>query len=82
MRPRGPGAIHERLVRDLAVGSGAAAIFVDYDCSPDARYPAAINQAYAATGCVAEHGSEVDVDGRRLAVVGDSVGGTWPPPSA
>ncbi|WP_321943212.1 alpha/beta hydrolase [Paraburkholderia tropica] len=66
---------HERLVRDLVVQSGAAAVFVDYTPSPEARYPVAINQAYAATKWVAAHGEELGVDGARLAVVGNSVGG-------
>lgn len=66
---------HERLVRDLVVGSGAAAVFVNYTPSPEAHYPVAINQAYAATKWVAEHGSEIGVDGTRLAVAGNSVGG-------
>ncbi|MGP6419848.1 alpha/beta hydrolase fold domain-containing protein [Pseudomonas putida] len=66
---------HERLVRDLVVGSGAAAVFVNYTPSPEAHYPVAINQAYAATKWVAEHGKEINVDGQRLAVAGNSVGG-------
>ncbi|SDU99011.1 alpha/beta hydrolase [Pseudomonas mucidolens] len=66
---------HERLVRDLVVGSGAAAVFVNYTPSPEARYPVAINQAYGATRWVAEHGKEINVDGKRLAVAGNSVGG-------
>ncbi|AJO79861.1 MULTISPECIES: alpha/beta hydrolase [Pseudomonas] len=66
---------HERLVRDLVVGSGAAAVFVNYTPSPEAHYPVAINQAYAATRWVAEHGQEINVDGKRLAVAGNSVGG-------
>lgn len=66
---------HERLVRDLVVQSGAVAVFVNYTPSPEARYPVAINQAYAATKWVAAHGEEIGVDGSRLAVVGNSVGG-------
>jgi acetyl esterase len=66
---------HERFVRDLVVDSGFAAVSVNYTPSPEAQYPTAINQAYAATKWVAEHGSEIHVDGKRLAVVGDSVGG-------
>jgi len=66
---------HDRFVRDLVAGSGAAAVFVNYTPSPEARYPVAINQAYAATKWVAEFGREIGVDGRRLAVVGNSVGG-------
>lgn len=66
---------HERLVRDLVAYSGAAAVFVNYTPSPEAQYPVAINQAYAATKWVSENGHEIDVDGRRLAVVGNSVGG-------
>lgn len=66
---------HERLVRDLVAGSGAAAIFVNYTPSPEAQFPVAIRQAYAATKWVSEFGHEVNVDGSRLAVVGNSVGG-------
>jgi acetyl esterase len=66
---------HQRLVRDLVVASGAVAVFVNYTPSPEARYPVAINQAYAATKWVAAHGTEIGVDGKRLAVVGNSVGG-------
>ncbi|RYF58605.1 MAG: alpha/beta hydrolase [Comamonadaceae bacterium] len=66
---------HERLVRDLVTGSGAAAVFVDYSLSPEAAYGVAIDQAYAATRWVAEHGDEINVDGTRLAVVGNSAGG-------
>jgi acetyl esterase/lipase len=66
---------HERLVRDLVVNSGAVAVFVNYTLSPEAKYPVAINQAYGATKWVADHGKEINVDGKNLAVVGNSVGG-------
>src|SRR6266542_1668586 len=66
---------HRRLVRDLVVESGAVAVFPDYTPSPEARYPTAINQIYAATKWVAEHGNEIGVNGKNLAVVGNSVGG-------
>ena len=66
---------HQRLVRDLVVESGAAAVFPDYTPFPEAQYPTAIHQAYAATKWVSDHGNEIGVDGRRLAVVGNSVGG-------
>ncbi|KIC95093.1 alpha/beta hydrolase [Flavihumibacter solisilvae] len=66
---------HRRLVRDLVVASGAVAVFPDYTPSPEARYPTAINQIYAATKWVSGHGSEIGVDGKNLAVVGNSVGG-------
>ncbi|OCA79922.1 alpha/beta hydrolase [Chryseobacterium contaminans] len=66
---------HRRLVRDLVVESGAVAVFPDYTPSPEAKYPVAINQIYAVTQWVAEHGEEIGVDGNNLAVVGNSVGG-------
>ncbi|MGX5221329.1 alpha/beta hydrolase [Pseudomonas segetis] len=66
---------HARLIRDLVVGSGAVAVYVDYTPSPEAKYPTAINQAYSATRWVAENGKEIGVDGSRLAVAGNSVGG-------
>src|SRR5579883_341581 len=66
---------HKRMVRDLVVLSGFAGVFVNYTRTPDAQYPQAINEIYAATKWVAEHGEEIDVDGQNLAVVGNSVGG-------
>jgi acetyl esterase len=66
---------HDRLVRELAVGSGAVLVFVDYDRSPESRYPVAIEQSYAVTRYVAEHAAEFGADPSRLAIAGDSVGG-------
>lgn len=66
---------HERLVRDIVVKSGYAAVFVNYTRTPEAQYPTQINEIYAATKWVAEHGDEINVDGKNLAVVGNSVGG-------
>lgn len=66
---------HKRFVRDLVVHSGAAAVFVEYTRSPEARYPTAINEAYAATKWVAANGAEINVDSSRLAIAGNSVGG-------
>jgi acetyl esterase/lipase len=66
---------HRRLVRDLVVASGAVAVFPDYTPSPEAQYPVAINQIYAATKWVSEHGSEIGVNGKNIAIAGNSVGG-------
>jgi acetyl esterase/lipase len=66
---------HDRLVRDLAVGTGAAIVFVEYDRSPEARYPVAIEQAYATAEWIVASGSEFGLDASRLAIAGDSVGG-------
>lgn len=61
---------HDRLVRDLAVGVGAAVVFPEYDRSPEVRYPVAIEQSYRA----AQWATEAFPDSR-IAVAGDSVGG-------
>jgi acetyl esterase len=66
---------HDRLVREIASGTGAAVVFVDYERSPEVRHPVAIEQAYGATRYVAEHGAELGLDPTRIAVAGDSVGG-------
>jgi acetyl esterase len=66
---------HERFVRDLVVDSGFTAIFINYTPSPEAHYPTAINEIHAAAQWVAAHGEEIRVDGKRLAIVGNSVGG-------
>ncbi len=66
---------HERLVRELANKANVALVFVNYTPSPEAKYPIAVEQAYAATKWVAENGQTINVNSSRLAVVGDSVGG-------
>ncbi|MBB5854467.1 alpha/beta hydrolase [Amycolatopsis umgeniensis] len=66
---------HERLVRELAVGTGAAVVFPEYDRSPEARYPVALEQNYAVAKWVAEHGAENGLDSTKIAIAGDSVGG-------
>ncbi|GHI83417.1 alpha/beta hydrolase [Streptomyces xanthophaeus] len=71
----GNARTHDRLVRELAVGAGAAVVFPEYDLSPEARYPVAIEQNYAVAQWVAREGHHKDLDGARTAVAGDSVGG-------
>jgi acetyl esterase/lipase len=66
---------HDRLVRELAVGTGAAVVFVEYDRSPEVRYPVAIEQAYATAQWIVREGAANQLDSTRVAVVGDSVGG-------
>ncbi len=66
---------HERFVRDLVADSGFTAIFVNYTPSPEAHYPTAINEIHAAARWVAENSATIRVDGKRLAIVGNSVGG-------
>jgi acetyl esterase len=66
---------HDRLIREICVGSGAAVVFVDMSRAPEARYPAAIEEAYEATCYVANHGLSHNLDGSRLVVAGDGTGG-------
>jgi acetyl esterase len=66
---------HDRLVRELAVGTGAAVAFVEYDRSPEAHYPVAIEQGYATAQWIIRNGPENGLDPNRMAVAGDSVGG-------
>ncbi|MGV8135247.1 MAG: alpha/beta hydrolase [Mangrovibacterium sp.] len=66
---------HKRMVRDLVVLTGYASVFVNYTPTPDAKYPTQVNEIYAATKWVAEHGNEINVDGKKLGIVGNSVGG-------
>jgi len=71
----GNAGTHDRLVRELAVGVKAAVVFVEYDRSPEAHYPVAIEQGYAAAQWITKNGSTEGLDATRLAVAGDSVGG-------
>lgn len=71
----GDFATHQRYVYDLVAYSGAAAVFVEYSRSPEVKYPVAIHECYAATKWISENGSQVGIDGKRLAVAGNSAGG-------
>jgi acetyl esterase len=66
---------HDRLVRELAVGAGAAVVFPVYRRSPEVSYPTALEECYMTAQWVARCGRQHGVDAQRLAVAGDSVGG-------
>ena len=66
---------HDRLVRELAVGTGAAVVFPLYRRSPEASYPTALEECYMTAQWVARRGHLHGLDAQRLAVAGDSVGG-------
>jgi acetyl esterase len=71
----GNARTHDRLVRELAAGIGAAVVFPEYDRSPEARYPVALEQSYTVAQWVADEGSSKGLDASRFAIAGDSVGG-------
>ena len=66
---------HDRLVRELSVGSNAAVVFPEYDLSPEARYPHALEQIYSVARWIIASGKDHELDAGRLAIAGDSVGG-------
>jgi acetyl esterase len=71
----GDAKTHDRLVRELAVGVGAAVVFPEYSRSPEAHYPVAIEQNYAVAQWIVKEGVAKGLDATRFAVAGDSVGG-------
>src|SRR5271155_5203645 len=71
----GDAHTHGRLVRELTTRAHAATVFTNYSLSPEAKYPTALEEIYAVLEWIAEHGAEHDLDGSRIAVSGDSVGG-------
>jgi acetyl esterase len=66
---------HDRLVRELAFGANAAVVFPDYVRSPEAKYPQANEESFAAAQWVVDHGDEKGLDASRMVIVGDSCGG-------
>lgn len=66
---------HDTLCRQLCNMSGAAVIAVDYRLAPEHRFPAAVDDAYAALVWIAANAKALHIDARRLAVGGDSAGG-------
>jgi acetyl esterase len=66
---------HQRLLRDLVVGSGQIGVFVEYTPLPETKYPTQMEETYAALKWVAAHAADFGADGKRIAVAGNSVGG-------
>jgi acetyl esterase/lipase len=66
---------HQRLLRDLVVGSGQIGVFIEYTPLPEAKFPTQLEECYAALKWVADHADSLGADGSRIAVAGNSVGG-------
>jgi len=62
-------------VRSLVKETGCVAVSVDYRLAPEHRFPAAVDDCYAALEWVAANAAEVDGDPERIVVAGDSAGG-------
>jgi acetyl esterase len=68
-------ASHDSLCRLLANAGACRVVSVGYRLAPEHKFPAAVDDAFAAIGRIAEHAREFRIDPRRLAVGGDSIGG-------
>jgi acetyl esterase/lipase len=66
---------HQRLLRDLVVGSGQIGVFVEYTPLPEGKFPTPLEESYAALEWIAAHAGEFGADGTRIAIAGNSVGG-------
>jgi acetyl esterase len=66
---------HDELCRAMCRDAGAVVVSVDYRLAPEAKYPAAADDCYAATAWCAAHAAELGADAARLVVAGDSAGG-------
>jgi acetyl esterase len=72
----GSVASHDVLCRELSRLSGCAVVSLDYRLAPEHRFPTAVHDAWDAMRWLAAHGSELSIASARMAVGGDSAGGT------
>jgi acetyl esterase len=66
---------HDVICRAIARRAGATVVSVDYRLAPEAKFPAAVDDCYAATAWVAAHSQDLGIDRGRISVGGDSCGG-------
>ena len=71
----GNAETHDRLIRELAVGSQSIVVFTNFSLSPEAKYPTAIEEVYTVLEWIANQGSAYGMDAGNITVAGDSVGG-------
>jgi acetyl esterase len=72
----GSVASHDILCRELSRLSGCAVVSLDYRLAPEHRFPVAVHDAWDATRWLATSGPSLGLDASRLALGGDSAGGT------
>lgn len=66
---------HKRMVRDLVVLTGYVGVFVNYTRAPEGKYPQPVKEVYAAAKWITAYGAEINVDGKKIGIVGNSAGG-------
>jgi acetyl esterase len=72
----GDAQTHARLISELVLGAGVAAVVPEYGRTPEARYPVAVEECYALLTWAVRHAAELGLDADRLAVAGDCAGAT------
>lgn len=71
---------YDGVCRGLSNAADCAVLSVDYRLAPEHPFPAAVEDAYAATEWAAKHADRINCDPDRIALVGDSAGATSRPP--
>jgi len=67
---------HDRVMRELASATGFTVVGVDYALAPESRYPVAMNQVIGVVRWLHQHGASEGLDPERIALGGDSAGGS------
>lgn len=68
--------VYDSICRELVLGTGFALVFVEYSLAPEKKFPTQQDECFAVAQYITKNGAKLDLKTDKIAVAGDSAGGT------